>query len=127
MKVVLVIAAVSLRLVGEVEAAQTLPPRIENCGWLIENGSTLTSQSDLALKPRDPGSIPSPPPHTKAVYCDREAITTDDGDERITEMGLPLVIRQGDRVGVIEYPPKVVFNYHWADGKFLPGSEPNQP
>jgi len=121
---VAVAAVLSAFLIGASDAAAA--QRVENCGWLLESAGTLTEQPDALLKPRDPGQTPTPPPHTVAAYCDREGIVSDDGDVRITEMNLPLVIRQGDRVGVIEYPPKVVFKYHWADGKFLPGAEPNQ-
>src|ERR1700721_1712215 len=127
MKVALIASLWLLSLTAICDAATVTATRIEDCGWLIENGDTLTFQPDPALKPRDTGPLPSPPAHTKAAYCDREAVTTGDGDERITLLGLPFVIRQGDRIGVLEYPPKIVFNYHWADGKFLPGRDPDRP
>ncbi len=82
-------------------------------------------QPDPALKPRDAGTIPAPPTQAKAVYCNRESITTDVGDERIIELGLPLVVRSGGREGALEYPPNVVFNYHPADDKYLPGKSKN--
>jgi hypothetical protein len=43
------------------------------------------------------------------------------GDERVVKLGLPLVIRSGDREGVLEADPTVLFNYHKVGDKYLPG------
>lgn len=47
------------------------------------------------------------------------------GDERVVKLGLPLVIRSGDREGVLEAAPTVLFNYHKVGDKYLPGRAQN--
>ena len=47
------------------------------------------------------------------------------GDERVLKLGLPLVIRSGDREGVLEATPTVLFNYHPVAEQYLPGKVGN--
>ena len=96
-------------------------PSTEDCGWLVQKGEQLVQQPDPTLKPLQPGPLPVPPDRTKAAYCKRDSIVTQIGDERVVEMGLPLVIRSGDREGVLECPPKIVFDYHPEGDHYLPG------
>lgn len=99
--------------------------KIENCGWLILQGDELIQQPDPALLPSDPKPLAIPPASAKAAYCVRDTIMSYTGDERVIELGLPLVIRSGDREGVLEADPTVLFNYHKAGDKYLPGKANN--
>ena len=98
-------------------------PKFEHCGWLISKGDLLTTQSDPSLKPSDPAPLPAPPSGAKAAYCDRDTIMTYVGDERILKLGMPFVIRSGDREGALENAPTVLFNYHRVGQEYLPGRD----
>ncbi len=93
----------------------------EICGWLVLQGDELVEQADRELQPSDPKPLPSPPPQVRAAYCARDTMMTYVGDERVLKLGLPLVIRSGDREGVLEVDPTVLFSYHKVGDKYLPG------
>ncbi len=99
--------------------------KVENCGWLVPNGSALEPRPDPALKPSDPAPLPAPPPGAMAAYCNRDTIMSYLGDERLIKLGLPFLIRSGDREGVLEFPPSVTFDYHREGEKYLPGTKQN--
>jgi hypothetical protein len=99
----------------------------EQCGWLIQADGALRDQPDPALKPSDPAPLPTPPAQAKAAYCVRDTIITNVGDERLIKAGLPLVLRSGEREGVLEYPPQVRFDYHRDGDRYLPGRPENHP
>ena len=82
-------------------------------------------QPDALLKPSDPAPLSQPPPQAKAAYCERDTMMTYVGDERVLKLGLPLVIRSGDREGVLEATPTVLFNYHPVGEQYLPGKVGN--
>jgi hypothetical protein len=115
----LMLAATSLVFVGE--ACATPQAKVENCGWLVGKKDMLVPKPDPLLKPSDSASLPKPPRHAKAAYCDRDTIMSYVGDERVIKLGLPLVIRSGDREGVLEANPTVLFNYHRVGEHYLPG------
>jgi hypothetical protein len=93
----------------------------EQCGWLVLQGDALTEQPDSGLQPSDPKPLARPPRLARAAYCARDTMMTYVGDERVVKLGLPLVIRSGDREGVLEASPTVLFNYHKVGDKYLPG------
>ena len=95
--------------------------KMENCGWLVQNGNVLDPQPDALLKPSDPSPLAAPPPQAKAAYCERDTMMTYVGDERMLKLGLPLVIRSGSREGVLEVDPTLLFNYHGVGERYLPG------
>jgi hypothetical protein len=99
---------------------QIKPPH-EDCGWLIVSGDGLVPLSDPTLKPLDPKRIATPFEQARAAYCIRDTIMTGIGDERLVRMGFPLVIRSGEREGVLEDPPQVRFDYHREGDRYLPG------
>ena len=98
--------------------------KIEHCGWLVSQGDELVPQPDQALQPSDPKTLATPPAQAKAAYCVRDTMASYVGDERMLKLGLPLVIRSGDREGVLEANPTVLFNYHKVGDKYLPGRAP---
>ena len=102
-------------------ASAAIQGKVENCGWLVASGDVLVAQPDALLKPSDPAPLPEPPPDAKAAYCDRDTIMSYVGDERVIKLGLPLVIRSSGREGVLELNPGVLFFYHRAGDKYLPG------
>ena len=102
-------------------AFATPQAKVENCGWLVAKEGTLVAQPDSLLKPSDPAPLPKPPPQARAAYCERDTMMTYLGDERVIKLGLPLVIRSGDREGVLEDDPTVLFNYHRVGEQYLPG------
>ena len=97
--------------------------RVENCGWLVAKQDALVPQPDSSLKPSDPAPLSKPPPQAKAAYCERDTIMTYIGDERVLKLGLPLVIRSGEREGVLEVNPTVLFNFHRVGERYLPGKD----
>ena len=99
--------------------------KVENCGWLIEDGDGLVPRSDSSLKPSDPEALPPAPAKAKAAYCDRDTMMTYVGDECVLKLGLPLVIRSGGREGALEVNPSVLFNYHPEGDRYLPGKGAN--
>jgi len=98
-------------------------PRMEHCGWLVSQGNELKPQPDQALHPSDPKTLATPPAQAKAAYCIRDTLLSYVGDERVLKLGLPLVIRSGDKEGVLEANPTVLFNYHKVGDKYLPGRQ----
>ena len=99
----------------------------EACGWLVFSDDALVMKPDAKLHPSEPGPLPPPPNKAKAAYCVRDTMMTFVGDERLVKLGLPLVIRSGEREGVLEAPPQVKFNYHVDGSRYLPGAKPSQP
>jgi hypothetical protein len=95
--------------------------KTEICGWLVLQGDELIAQPDAALQPSDPKPLAAPPAAARAAYCARDTLMTYVGDERVLKLGLPLAIRNGDREGVLEADPTVMFNYHKVGDKYLPG------
>lgn len=110
-----------------VTRAATASPqaKIEDCGWLIQDGDILVPKPDVSLKPSDPAPLPPAPVQAKGAYCTRDTMMTYVGDERVLKLGLPLVIRSGDREGVLEVNPTVLFNYHRVGDRYLPGKVAN--
>jgi hypothetical protein len=99
--------------------------KTENCGWLVLQGDELIEQPDADLQPSDPKPLPKAPATARAAYCARDTMMTYVGDERVIKLGLPLAIRNGDREGVLEADPTVMFNYHKVGEKYLPGKANN--
>lgn len=99
--------------------------KVEECGWLVQAEDGLFAQADETLKPSDPAPLPKPPPGARAAYCDRDTLMTYVGDERLLKLGLPLLIRSGDREGALELDPTVLFNYHRVGDRYLPGKPQN--
>jgi len=99
--------------------------KMENCGWLVQQGDGLIEQPDRALQPSDPKQLAVPPEQAKAAYCARDTMMSYVGDERVIKLGLPLVIRSGEREGVLEADPTVLFNYHKVGDRYLPGKAQN--
>ena len=95
--------------------------KLEECGWLVLDGDTLVPQPDKGLQPSDPKPLAMPPESARAAYCMRDTMMTYVGDERVIKLGLPLVIRSGDKEGVLEANPTALFNYHKVGDKYLPG------
>ncbi|HWG11314.1 MAG TPA: hypothetical protein VN693_07450 [Rhodanobacteraceae bacterium] len=95
--------------------------KVENCGWLVATKGVLVPQPDPLLKPSDPAPLSKPPPQAKAAYCERDTMMSYVGDQRVLELGLPLVIRSGAREGVLEVNPTVLFNFHRVGEQYLPG------
>jgi hypothetical protein len=120
----------SLNIIVALASAQvssTTPdtPNSGNCGWLVISGEALVLQPDETLKPLNPAPIPTPPKTARGAYCVRETFITKVGDERLLQLGLPLVIRSGDTEGVLEANPTVLFNYHKDGDRYLPGKAEN--
>ena len=99
--------------------------KMENCGWLVQQGDGLIEQPDRALQPSDPKQLAVPPEQAKAAYCARDTMMSYVGDERVIKLGLPLVIRSGEREGALEADPTVLFNYHKVGDRYLPGKAQN--
>jgi hypothetical protein len=97
-----------------------------NCGWLIESGDGLVEQADPSLDPLNPKPLAAPPAGTKAAYCIRGTLMTDKGDERLVQLGLPLIIRSGSREGVLELAPSVLFPYRRVGERYLPDKAANE-
>jgi len=95
--------------------------KVENCGWLVPKKDALVPQPDSSLKPSDPAPLSKPPPQAKAAYCERDTMMSYVGDQRVLQLGLPLVIRSGGREGVLELNPSVLFNFHRVGEQYLPG------
>lgn len=95
--------------------------KVENCGWLMPKKDALVPQPDSSLKPSDQAPLSKPPPQAKAAYCDRDTMMSYVGDQRVLQLGLPLVIRSGGREGVLELDPTVLFNFHRMGEKYLLG------
>lgn len=93
---------------------------------MIEDGETLTEKPDATLKLRGAISIPTAPAGAQAAYCDRETIIPGEDDWHLIVQGFPLIIRSEGRVTVLDFPPRVEFGYHWADGKFVRGVAPSK-
>jgi hypothetical protein len=111
----------SMLLALPLPAFAAAQPVAEDCGWLVAQGDALISQPDDTLKPSDPKPLAAAPAKARAAYCLRDPMMTYVGDERVLKLGLPLVIRSGDREGVLEANPTVMFNYHRAGDRYLPG------
>lgn len=94
--------------------------QMEDCGWLVLQGSDLIEQPDAALKPSDPDTLAQPPANARAGYCVRDTLMTYVGDQRMLEHGLPLVIRSGKREGVLQADPTVIFKYHKVGDRYRP-------
>ena len=99
--------------------------KMENCGWLVQQGDELIEQPDQAFQPSDPKQLAVPPAQAKAAYCARDTMMSYVGDERVIKLGLPLVIRSGKNEGVLEANPTVLFNYHKVGDRYLPGKAQN--
>lgn len=97
--------------------------KVEDCGWLMAKKEVLVPQPDSSLKPSDPAPLSKPPAHAKAAYCQRDTLMSYVGDQRVLELGLPLVIRSGSREGVLEVSPAVLFNFHRVGDQYLPGKD----
>lgn len=95
--------------------------KVENCGWLVAKKDVLVPQPDSSLKPSDPAPLSKPPPQAKAAYCERDTMMSYVGDQRVLQLGLPLVIRSSGREGVLEVNPTVLFNFHRVGKQYLPG------
>ena len=95
--------------------------KVENCGWLVPKKDALVPQPDPSLKPSDPAPLSKPPPQAKAAYCERDTMMSYVGDQRVLQLGLPLVIRSGGREGVLELNPSVLFNFHRVGEQYPPG------
>jgi hypothetical protein len=95
--------------------------KMEHCGWLVLRGAELIPQPDQSLLPSDPKALAIPPAQAKAAYCVRDTMLSYVGDERMLKLGLPLIIRSGDKEGVLEANPTVLFNYHKVGDKYLSG------
>ncbi len=104
-------------------------PVIEDCGWLIEGDGMLSPQHDAALHPSEAKPLPPAPQGAKAAYCIRDRFTSNENDRRLLALGLPLVIRSGEREGVLEDAPRVTFEYHLDANSenYFPGKEPDEP
>jgi hypothetical protein len=121
-----------LTILAILAAAQIALPTVAasrsgSCGWLVLSGEALVLQPDEALKPLDPKPLPAPPKSAKAAYCVRETLITDVGDERLIKLGLPLVIRSGDKEGALEANPGVLFSYHKDGDHYLPNKVTERP
>lgn len=113
---------IALLYLAAVEPLSASPQaQVEHCGWLVKSGDVLVQQPDNLLQPSDPKPLPAAPPQAKAAYCDRDTLMTYAGDERVIALGLPLVIRSGDREGALEATPNVIFDYHPVGDEYLPG------
>jgi len=95
---------------------------VESCGWLVEQDGALVQQPDPLLKPSDLAPLPLPPPKAKAAYCKRDTLEYSDGDFRLIELGLPFVLKSGDRESVLELSPSVLFDYYPEGDKYLPSN-----
>ncbi len=95
----------------------------DNCGWLVLRGDTLVDLPDAKLKPRNPEPLATPPADAKAAYCAREKFTMEEGDTRLIQMRLPLVVRARGTEGILELMPEVPFNYHKVGDRYLPGRD----
>jgi len=120
MKRVLVFFVLSLAI----PASADTQAKFEECGWLVLRDDALVPQPDGRLQPSDPKPLPAPPELAKAAYCLRDTMMSYVGDERVIKLGLPLVIRSGDREGVLEADPTVLFDYHKVGDRYLPGKAP---
>lgn len=86
--------------------AETAPQaKVENCGWLIAKRNGLVDQPDVSLKPSGAAPLSQPPTDAKAAYCERDTLLSYVGDERMSERGLPLIVRSGSNEGLLEYFP----------------------
>ena len=95
--------------------------KVESCGWLVAKQDALVPQPDSSLKPSDSAPLSKPPLQAKAAYCERNTMMTYIGDQRVLQLGLPLVIRSGGREGVLEIDPAILFNFHRVGERYLPG------
>ncbi len=93
----------------------------DDCGWLVVRGEVLVDSPDSKLNPRSPEPLATPPADAKAAYCAREKFTIADGDTRLIQMRLPLIIRARGTEGILELVPEVPFNYHKDGDRYLPG------
>jgi hypothetical protein len=115
------LSVIALMLIMAPSALATEQVTREDCGWLVQVGGELRLQPDGSLRPSDPRPLPTPPQSAKAAYCIRESMITNVSDERVIRLGLPLVIRSGEREGVLEVPPRVQFDYRRDGNRYLPG------
>jgi len=116
----------TIAILAATNAVQASPQaKIEDCGWLIQDGDALVPKPDASLKPSDPAPLAQPPAQAKAAYCVRDTMMTYVGDERVVKLGLPLVIRSGNNEGALEANPTVLFNYHRVGDRYLPGKAAN--
>lgn len=99
------------------------PQTFDDCGWLVLRGDVLVDLPDQKLKPRNPEPLTTPPADAKAAYCAREKFTMADGDTRLIQMRLPLIIRARGTEGILELIPEVPFNYHKVGDQYLPGRD----
>jgi hypothetical protein len=95
----------------------------DDCGWLVLRGDALVDLPDAKLKPRSSEPLATPPADARAAYCAREKFTMADGDTRLIQMRLPLVIRARGTEGILELVPEVPFNYHKVGDRYLPGRD----
>ena len=99
------------------------PETFDDCGWLVLRGEALVDSPDPKLKPRSPEPLATPPGDAKAAYCAREKFTMADGDTRLIQMRLPLIIRARGTEGILELIPEVPFDYHKVGERYLPGRD----
>jgi hypothetical protein len=120
MRTVLAFCALLLATPALAQAPAQLVP-FDDCGWLVLRDGALVDSPDSRLKPRDSGPLATPPADAKAAYCAREKFTMEDGDSRLIQMRLPMIIRVGGTEGILELMPDVPFNYHKDGNRYLPG------
>ena len=86
-------------------------------------GDALVDLPDTKLKPRSLEPLATTPADARAAYCAREKFTIADGDTRLIQMRLPLIIRTRSTEGILELVPEVQFNYHKVGERYLPGRD----
>jgi hypothetical protein len=84
-------------------AAAPAAPTHETCAVMVPAGDKVEQREAPGLKLLGTAGRLSAPPGIKAVICDRDAIVPAEGDDRVLEqLSVPLYLREGDRVAVLE-------------------------
>ena len=121
------IAAAALALAAPAAARGKSQPTTESCGWATPSAEGLSFQADPGLRPlKENYPLPTPPQRAVAAYCDRDSIVFGEHDYRVIRLGLPLIIREGGRVGVLSYPPQVSFDWEFEKGRYV-RRDPSKP